>query len=83
MPFEVQAASQREASNVELQIGDKVVTNSGRLGKVVQAWAAIACVEVMVDKSRMTISYPSNQLVRLQPTRTESLQLMDGDRGCS
>jgi hypothetical protein len=53
-------AHQKEISIVDLQIGDKVITNSGRLGK---------------------ISYPSNQLVRLQPTRSESLQLADGDHG--
>ncbi len=56
---------------MEIQVGDAVLTNSGRFGKVVQAWGTVACVEIRDGISKLAISYPINQLTCLRSTRPE------------
>ena len=50
---------------MELQVGELVLTNSGQIGKVIQVWHAVACVEIKSGKTTLTISYPTNQLICL------------------
>jgi preprotein translocase subunit YajC len=56
---------------MEIKAGDAVLTNSGRFGKVIQVWGTVACVEIRDGKSKLSISYPANQLTSLRSTRTQ------------
>ena len=60
---------------MELQVGQIVLTNSGQIGKVIQVWHAVACVEIESGKTTLTISYPANQLICLGSTGPKSYQL--------
>ena len=60
---------------MELQVGQIVLTNSGQIGKVIQVWHAVACVEIKSGKTTLTISYPANQLICLDSTGRKSHQL--------
>jgi preprotein translocase subunit YajC len=55
---------------MEFEVGDTVLTNSGRIGKVVQVWQSVACVEITCGKTKLAVSYPFSQLVRLQSARS-------------
>ena len=56
---------------MEIQVGDSVLTNSGRFGKVVHVWETVACVEIREDIFKMAIAYPISQLTCLRSTRPE------------
>jgi preprotein translocase subunit YajC len=55
---------------MEFEVGDTVLTNSGRIGKVVQVWKSVACVEISSGKTKLAVSYPFSQLVCLQSARS-------------
>jgi preprotein translocase subunit YajC len=41
---------------MDIQVGDDVLTISGRFGKVIQVWGTVACVEIMDGKSKLSVS---------------------------